>query len=313
MKIGKSVEQYLEYLEVERNVSWLTIRNYRHYLTVLVEYLYSEEKLTAESEVGVVDGEMIRRYRLMLNRKRGREGQLSIKTQAYYVIALRSWLKWLVRGGVKVWEPEKVEVPKFSSQNLKFLRLEYIERLLNQPKESDENGIRDRAILELLFSTGLRVSELTKLDRKQIDLKTREFGIVGKGGRARVVFLSERAVKYLEKYLRSRVDNLTPLLVRRKKDLKVGITDKQARLSPRAIQRMVKKYVRQSKIPIDATPHTLRHSMATDLLQAGADLRSVQEMLGHKNIATTQIYTHVTNARLKEVHQKYHQGNRVPV
>lgn len=313
MKIGKSVEQYLEYLEVERNVSWLTIRNYRHYLTVLLEYLYSEEKLTAESEVGVVDGEMIRRYRLMLNRKRGREGQLSIKTQAYYVIALRSWLKWLVRGGVKVWEPEKVEVPKFSSQNLKFLRLEYIERLLNQPKESDENGIRDRAILELLFSTGLRVSELTKLDRKQIDLKTREFGIVGKGGRARVVFLSERAVKYLEKYLRSRVDNLTPLLVRRKKDLKVGITDKQARLSPRAIQRMVKKYVRQSKIPIDATPHTLRHSMATDLLQAGADLRSVQEMLGHKNIATTQIYTHVTNARLKEVHQKYHQGNRVPV
>ena len=313
MKIGKSVEQYLEYLEVERNVSWLTIRNYRHYLTVLVEYLYSEEKLTAESEVGVVDGEMIRRYRLMLNRKRGREGQLSIKTQAYYVIALRSWLKWLVRGGVKVWEPEKVEVPKFSSQNHKFLRLEYIERLLNQPKESDENGIRDRAILELLFSTGLRVSELTKLDRKQIDLKTREFGIVGKGGRARVVFLSERAVKYLEKYLRSRVDNLTPLLVRRKKDLKVGITDKQARLSPRAIQRMVKKYVRQSKIPIDATPHTLRHSMATDLLQAGADLRSVQEMLGHKNIATTQIYTHVTNARLKEVHQKYHQGNRVPV
>ena len=238
---------------------------------------------------------------------------MSIKTQAYYVIALRSWLKWLVRGGVKVWEPEKVEVPKFSSQNLKFLRLEYIERLLNQPKESDENGIRDRAILELLFSTGLRVSELTKLDRKQIDLKTREFGIVGKGGRARVVFLSERAVKYLEKYLRSRVDNLTPLLVRRKKDLKVGITDKQARLSPRAIQRMVKKYVRQSKIPIDATPHTLRHSMATDLLQAGADLRSVQEMLGHKNIATTQIYTHVTNARLKEVHQKYHQGNRVPV
>ena len=185
-----------------------------------------------------------------------------------------------------------------------------VERLLSQPKISSLRGLRDKAILEIIFSTGLRVSEVAKLNRDQVDLKHREFGVVGKGGRARVVFLSPRAVKWLSRYLEERRDNFPALFIghRKKQDNEIvdKRTSKEARLTARTIQRLVKKYAKKAKLPFEVTPHVLRHSFATDLLMAGADLRSVQEMLGHKNIATTQIYTHITNKQLKNVHDAFH-------
>jgi len=235
---------------------------------------------------------------------------MKIVTQGYYVIALRSFLKWLIKNDYEVMQPEKIDVPKNKDHSLKFLNNEQIERLLNQPILSTKVGIRDRAILELLFSTGLRVSELTRLNRDQINLNTREFGVIGKGGKARVVYISKRAAIYIDKYLKTRSDKYRPLFIRYGGKKEIINEDEKMRLSPRSVERMVKHYVRLAKLPVDATPHTLRHSMATDLLRSGADIRSVQEMLGHKNIATTQIYTHVTDARLREVHEKFHSGNK---
>jgi len=235
---------------------------------------------------------------------------MKVVTQGYYVIALRSFLKWLVRNDIQALQPEKLDVPKSKDHLLKFLNNEQVEKLMNQPLMSSKTGLRDRMILELLFSTGLRVSELVGLNRDQIDLKTREFGVVGKGGRSRVVFISRRSAEFVDKYMKSRMDKFKPLLIRYSGKIGITMADGQIRLTARSIQRMIKKYVRQARLPVAATPHTLRHSMATDLLRSGADLRSVQEILGHKNIATTQIYTHVTDARLREVHEKYHSGNR---
>ena len=182
--------------------------------------------------------------------------------------------------------------------------------LLNQPLLSSKTGLRDKVILELLFSTGLRVSELVSLNRDQINLKTREFGVIGKGGRRRVVFISKKSADYLHQYLSSRSDNHKPLFIRMSRGNDITTDGEKMRLTARSVQRLVKSYVAKAKLPIEATPHTLRHSMATDLLRSGADLRSVQEILGHKNIATTQIYTHVTDARLREVHEKFHSGNK---
>jgi site-specific recombinase XerD len=231
-------------------------------------------------------------------------------TVGYYLIALRSFLRWLAKKDIKTLLAEKIEVPKGREVNIKFLELEGVGRLLNMPLMSQKTGLRDRVILELLFSTGLRVSELTALNRDQINLETREFGVVGKGGRARVVFISRQAAEYLGRYLRARMDKYKPLFIRYSGKKDITLTDEQMRLTVRSVQRLVKKYVRAAKLPVEATPHTLRHSMATDLLRSGADIRAVQEILGHKNIATTQIYTHVTNAHLREIHEKYHAGNR---
>lgn len=293
------VNKFLEHLEIERNCSELTIRNYSHYLGDLVKFMIGGgAKFPTVDEI---DQELVRNWRLSLSRKNGLRGKLKITTQSYYVIALRSFLKWLVKNDVKTLEPEKLDVPKNKDHSLKFLNQEQVDRLLSQPLLSSKTGLRDKAILELLFSTGLRVSELVSLNCDQVDLKTREFGVLGKGGRTRVVFVSKRAANYVGRYLRSRMDKFNPLFIRTKKD---------ARLTARSVQRMIKKYGRLAKLPISITPHVLRHSMATDLLRSGADLRSVQEILGHKNIATTQIYTHITDARLREVHDKYHSGNR---
>ena len=234
---------------------------------------------------------------------------MKLVTQGYYVIALRSFLKWLVKNDLPALEPEKLDVPKIKDHSLKFLDEQQIYRLLNQPLNSSKNGLRDRSILELLFSTGLRVSEMVALDREQVNLKTREFGVIGKGGRSRVVFVTKQAAEWIDRYLKSRTDVYKPLFIRDLRPKEIALADDKVRLTARSVQRLVKKYVRQANLPVAATPHTLRHSMATDLLQRGADLRSVQELLGHKNIATTQIYTHVTDARLKEVHEKFHVGN----
>ncbi|MCW1948896.1 MAG: tyrosine-type recombinase/integrase [Candidatus Shapirobacteria bacterium] len=300
---------FLEHLEIERNCSKLTIRNYEHYLGVLIDFLTTNKKIENPT-VDDLTAENIREFRLYLSRQKGTKGEMKLVTQGYYVISLRSFLKWLVKNDMEVLQPEKLDVPKVKDHSLKFLSEEQMTRLLNQPLNSAKNGLRDRSILELLFSTGLRVSELVSLNREQINLNTREFGVIGKGGRLRVVFITKHAAEWIDKYLKSRMDHYKPLFIRdlRPKE-EIGLLDEETRLTARSVQRLVKKYVRQANLPVAATPHTLRHSMATDLLQRGADLRSVQELLGHKNIATTQIYTHVTDARLREVHEKFHIGN----
>lgn len=308
LDLTTGIRRFLEHLEVEKNCSKLTIRNYQHYLEVLLAYIESQNKTTPQ--VSDINQETVRNFRLYLSRQAGIDGEMKIVTQGYYVIALRSFLKWLIKNDYEVMQPEKIDVPKNKDHSLKFLNGEQMERLLNQPILSTKVGIRDRAILELLFSTGLRVSELTRLNRDQIDLITREFGVIGKGGKARVVYISKRAVIYIDKYLKIRSDKDRPLFIRYGGKKEIINEEEKMRLSPRSIERMVKHYVRLAKLPVDATPHTLRHSMATDLLRSGADIRSVQEMLGHKNIATTQIYTHVTDARLREVHEKFHSGNK---
>ena len=306
--LEKLIERFLEYLEVERNCSKLTVRNYRHYLLEMLKFISDGGRKAAKLES--LDSETIRSFRLELSRRKGIAGTMKPVSQGYYVIAVRSFLKWLSKNDIKAMSPEKLEVPKTRDHSLKFLNQEQVERLLGQPMASQKNGLRDRAILELLFSSGLRVSELVSLNREQISLKSREFGVVGKGGRSRVVFLSKRAVGELEKYLRSRLDRYRPLFIRMVGTKEIGLLEEKLRLTPRSVQRLVKKYVRAAKLPVMATPHTLRHSMATDLLRGGADIRSVQEILGHKNIATTQVYTHVTDARLREVHERFHSGNR---
>ncbi|MDD2483367.1 MAG: tyrosine-type recombinase/integrase [Candidatus Shapirobacteria bacterium] len=303
------IRRFLEHLEIERNCSRLTIRNYQHYLDVLVHFL-SEENKDKKLTINNITSDVIRRFRLFLARQKGSIGEMKLVTQGYYVIALRSFLKWLVKNDYKVLQPEKLDVPRTKDHSLKFLDGDQMERLLVQPLPSSKSGFRDRAILELLFSTGLRVSELVRLNRDQINLKTREFGVIGKGGRSRVVFISIQAAEHVAKYLMSREDKYKPLFIRNLRPNEIPVSDEAVRLTARSIQRLVKHYVKTANLPVEATPHTLRHSMATDLLRAGADLRSVQEILGHKNIATTQIYTHVTDARLREIHNKYHSGNR---
>ena len=307
-ELVRLVEDFLEYLEIERNCSPLTRRNYKHYLNRFVEWVNS---YTRRFNLEKLSLEQVMKYRVFLARFESKKGMfLSRVTQGYHMIALRSFLKFLIKRDYKTLAPEKIELPKADSQSLKFLSTEQIERLLNAPGISTISQLRDKVILEVLFSTGLRVSELCKLDRDKIDLERREFGVIGKGGRPRVVFLSKRAVKWLKTYLDNRQDDWQPLLIRFKGKVDETNQGEKMRLGPRSVQRIVEKYVRKSKLPIKITPHGIRHSMATDLLMHGADVRVVQEILGHKNIATTQIYTHVTNRQLKQAHDKFHSGNK---
>lgn len=303
-EIAGKVEQFFEYLQVEKGCSPLTIRNYRHYLNRFINWL---EKEGIRQTLKDINPHIIRGYRVYISNLPDRKGgTLSRRTQGYHVIALRSFLKWLLKNDQPVMAPDKIDLPKVQERQVKFLTGDMVDRLLNAPTLSKIQGKRDKAILEVLFSTGLRVSELVKLDRDKIDLERREFGIIGKGGRARVVFLSVRAADWVKKYLNERPDKYKPVFVRHKGRMDPTTPDEKMRLSPRSVQRMIKKYVRKIKLPVDATPHVLRHSFATDLLMAGADIRSVQEMLGHKNISTTQIYTHVTNKQLRDIHSAFH-------
>jgi len=319
------INQFLDYLEIERNCSPLTTRNYRHYLMRFWKFLARKGSILsptppAQSASRIEAGrptlsdmslENIRNFRLFLARLKFRDNRFLKKiTQNYHIIAIRAFLRYLAKNDYKVLSPDKIELPKVEGRAVKFLNAEQLERLINQPTAGSILGLRDKAILELLFSTGLRVSELANLNRDQINLKTRELGVIGKGGRARLVFLSKRAVSWLGRYLAARTEHFQPLFIRYSGRKDVSTSDKEMRLTPRSIQRMVEKYRKKAKIPVVVTPHTLRHSFATDLLLHGADLRSVQELLGHKNIATTQIYTHVTDARLREIHEKFHSGNR---
>ena len=303
-EIARKSEEFFEYLQVEKGASPLTIRNYKHYLNRFNNWLAKEGIRQGLKDI---NQDIIRGYRVYLSNLPDRKGgTLSRRTQGYHVIALRSFLKWLIKNDYAVMAPDKIELPKTQERQVKFLSGDMVDRLLNAPSLSTIQGKRDKAILEVFFSTGLRVSELVKLDKDKIDLERREFGIIGKGGRARVVFLSTRAAEWLKKYLNSREDNYKPVFIRHKGKMDPSTPDEKMRISPRSVQRMIKKYVRKIKLPVDATPHVLRHSFATDLLMAGADIRSVQEMLGHKNISTTQIYTHVTNKQLRDIHSAFH-------
>ncbi len=286
------VTDFLEYLEIERNVSRLTIRNYKHYLERFIAFLGSNSPTPASITV-----DQIHEYRLFLSRWVDPNG-ISLKrvTQNYHLIALRSFLKYLLKRDIPVLAPEKIDLPKAESRSIKFLEREHVEALLTKAE-----NLRDRAILEVLFSTGLRVSELTSLNRDQMNFDRREFGVIGKGRRARVVFLSETAALWLKKYLGERKDEDKALFIRSS-----GKKGAPLRLTPRSVQRLVEKYGKKARLPVKITPHGLRHSFATDLLSGGADLRAIQEMLGHKNVSTTQIYTHITNPQLKEIHAKFH-------
>lgn len=302
------IDQFLEYLEIERNCSKLTIRDYRHYLATFSDWHSST--LPGKS-ISDLDLSAVRKYRVYLANRANEKGMtLKRVTQNYYVIALRSFLRFLIKNDHKTLEPSKIDLPKTESRSLKFLDRSQIERLVTSTDTTKEEGVRDRAVMELLFSTGLRVSELVKLNRDQINFERREFGVIGKGGRARVVFISDRAAEWTKRYLDMREDVYKPLFRRYSGREIAENNGEKMRLTARSIERIIKKYVRVTRLPVDATVHTLRHSFATDLLTNGADLRSVQEMLGHKNIATTQIYTHVTNRQLREVHEAFHSGNK---
>jgi len=320
------IDDFFDYLKVERNVSRLTLRNYRHYLDRFLAW--SNAQKMGLRKPGDINQGVVRRYRGWLADFTDEKGRgLKPTTQAYHVIALRSFLRWLIKNDFDTLAPDKVDLPKAESRRLEFLDFEQIEGLLNMPSLSSPQGLRDKAILELLFSTGLRVSELVGLNREDIDLKRREFGVKGKGGRVRVVFVSERAARWLRRYLKTREDDWKPLFVnyrgtgkkdpgeedergkaREMIDLKKYDVDygEARRLTARSVQRLVKRYARKARLPIKITPHGIRHSFATDLLRAGADIRSVQELLGHKNISTTQIYTHVTDRQLRSVHERFH-------
>ena len=319
MNLEMLVQEFLEYLEIERNVSRLTIRNYKHYLERFLGFLAGHSPTppsSSEAKVGTrgltseaITAESVRQYRLHLSRFVDEHEQtLKRVTQNYHLIALRSFLKYLNKRDIPCLTPEKIDLPKAESHTIKFLDHEQVEQLMNMPEISTPEGLRDKAILEVLFSTGLRVSELVSLNRDQVNLDRREFAVVGKGRRVRVVFLSEKSAEWLKRYLASREDALQPIFIRYsgKKPDASDMSGNSIRLTARSVQRAVEKYAAKAKLLIKITPHGLRHSFATDLLSNGADLRAIQELLGHKNVSTTQIYTHVTNPQLKQIHDKFH-------
>lgn len=302
--LDRHITDFLEYLEVERGRSIRTIRNYDFYLRRFAKWAKhpSPQEITRE---------LIHRYRLWLNRLQHEQTGETIKksTQNYHLVALRSFLKFLARHDVKTLPSEQIELPKPVSREVEFLEIDELERLLKMPQQESDGlvALRDRAILELLFSTGLRVSELAGLKIESVNLKRDEFTVRGKGDKLRAVFLSDSAKTTLSDYLSKRRDTSPYLFVshdRAKSGREAGS------LTPRSIQRLVERYAKAAGITKRITPHTLRHTFATDLLLAGADIRAVQSLLGHASITTTQIYTHITNKTLKDVHKKFHGTHR---
>ncbi len=291
--------EFLEYLEIERGRSVKTVENYDHYLTRYLDFakIHDPSQLTERS---------VREFRLYLNREKGTAGTMKLKTQNYYLIALRAFLKFLRKRGLESLSPERIELAKVGGRDLELITAEELNRLLKAPSGSSVRALRDRAILELFFSTGLRVSELCSLNR-DLDLSRDEFSIRGKGDKVRVVFLSPDAKDAVKAYLDKRADLDDSLFIQMGKNSK---NVKDLRLTPRSVERMVKHYATKAGITRKVTPHVVRHVFATDLLENGADLRSVQALLGHANITTTQVYTHVTDKHLRDIHQRFHGKRR---
>jgi site-specific recombinase XerD len=300
MQFAKAKTDFLEYLEIEQNRSQKTIRNYDHYLTRLIDY-------AGDITIADIDSELIRKWRLWLNRLgTNTSDELSKTTLNYHLIALRSFLKFCAKRNIPALTADKIELARTVRKQVTFLSEDEMERMFAQPDTSKVAGLRDRAILELLFSSGLRVSELANLDRDHINLKRREFMVRGKGQKDRPIFISDAAAYWVQRYLDKREDNTRPLFMRYSGTKKVDMSGNFHRLTVRSVQRLVAHYALMAGITKHVSPHTLRHSFATDLLMNGADLRSVQAMLGHSNISTTQIYTHVTDPHLKSVHEQFH-------
>jgi site-specific recombinase XerD len=313
--------QFLEYIEIEKGRSLKTVENYDRYLTRFIDY-------TKIKDAKDLSDNIVREYRIWLNRQASHyiPGKISEtlkkRTQNYYLIALRAFLKYLARMDIKSLSPDRIELAKVPERSLDLITLDELNRLLNAPDTKELRGLRDRTLMELLFSTGLRVSELCALPR-DINLKLDELSVRGKGEKVRVVFLSDEAKKWLKIYLDNRKDMDEALFVqikdpdtsksvgasdskqKRRKDNKLKSDNESLRLTPRSVERIVKYYAIKAGISKKVTPHVIRHSFATDLLRNGADLRSVQMLLGHANIGTTQIYTHVTNPQLKKIHEKF--------
>jgi len=305
--------QFLEYTEIEKGRALKTVENYDHYLTRFLEYIKNDNPEK-------IDDAMVREFRLWLNRQstgnnRATGNTLSKKTQNYYLIAIRAFLKYLARENIKSMAPERIELAKITERSLDLITHLELGRLLKSPSGTDLKDLRDKAILELLFSTGLRVSELCSLT-SDIDLNSDELSIRGKGGKVRVVFLSDDAKNAVKKYLAARKDMSDALFVQvtspksdlganSKKQKSLSLTSGKP-LTKRSVERIVKQHAIKVGISKKVTPHVMRHMFATDLLSNGADLRSVQAILGHANIGTTQIYTHVTDKHLRDIHKKFH-------
>jgi len=320
MKLSNHLRNFLVYLEIEKGRSSMTISNYEFYLNRFIVW-------AKDPKPEDIDDDMILQYRLFLNRLEDpQRGLLKKNTQNYHLIALRSFFKYLTRHNIKTLAPEKIELARQGSREPVFLESEDMERLLDAPLKTDEGSIlqmRDKAILELFFSTGMRVSELANLKRDQINLERDEFSVRGKGDKVRVVFLSHQARHWLKEYLKKREDTSPFMFIRHDRakpsspspsPTKAGEGAKASKevgaITPRSIERLVHRYAVMAGITKNVSPHSLRHSFATDLLMNGADLRSVQSMLGHSSITTTQIYTHITNQQLREVHQAFHARKR---
>jgi site-specific recombinase XerD len=300
MQVQRLLTDFLEHLEIEQNRSQKTIENYDHYLTRLIDY-------AGDIKVSDITPDLVRKWRIWLNRLgTNTSDELQKTTQNYHLIALRSFLKYCAKRDIPALSADKIELARVKRKQVTFLSGDEMERLLEQPDISKVAGLRDRAILELLYSSGLRVSELVGLNRDHINLKRLEFMVRGKGQKDRPVFISPEAAEWVQKYVDAREDKSPALFARIGGHKTADTSGDYLRLTPRSVQRMVARYALLAGITKHVSPHTLRHSFATDLLMNGADLRSVQAMLGHSNIATTQIYTHVTDPHLKSVHEKFH-------
>ncbi len=309
MDISDLINDFLESLEIEKGRSTKTTENYGLYLARFLDLITQDFPEGATIKPSDLTPEILRKFRLRLNRFDDNQNheRLSALTQSYHLIALRGFLKYLAKRGIHSLDPSLVDLPRAAKKQVTFLHFDEVERLLAEIPIDTETGLRDRAIIELLFSGGLRVSELCNLNRDSITLARREFMVRGKGKKDRPIFIDQTTADHLEEYLSARSDTLPALFLNNSSNQNIPDTSGDfRRLSPRSIERIIQKYARLAGITKHVTPHTLRHSFATDLLMNGADLRSVQSLLGHANIATTQIYTHITDPHLKEVHEKFH-------
>lgn len=309
MDISELVADFLESLEIEKGRSTKTVENYGLYLARFIDLITEDFEGQEVIKPSDITPEILRRFRLKLNRFSDNQNKerLSALTQSYHLIALRGFFKYLAKRGIKSLDPSLIDLPRAAKKQVTFLHFDEIERLLAEIPLDTESGLRDRAIIELLFSGGLRVSELCSLNRDSINLERREFMVRGKGKKDRPIFIDKSTAECIEDYLNMRTDTLPALFLNNSANQQIPSTSGDfRRLTPRSIERIVQKYTRLAGITKHVTPHTMRHSFATDLLMNGADIRSVQSLLGHANISTTQIYTHITDPHLKEVHEKFH-------